>query len=157
MPAPAYDALLILHVAAAFIGFGSVATAGLFASAGRRSANPAGDERLVRFFRPGLDWPARLIFLVPVLGLTLLFGGDHPDIPRLWPWLGLFLWLVAAGVTSGRQWPAEKRAQRELVAVLDGDETRAEEFSAACRQMEQAASVTSVLFVAVVMLMILQP
>lgn len=157
MPAPAYDVLLILHIASAFVGFGSLAVGGYFASAGRRSADPASDARLVRFFRPGVDWPGRLIFLVPLLGLTLLLGGDHPDIPRVWPWLGLFLWLVAAGVASGVAWPAERRAQQALGAVLDGDGSGRAAFTAACREMERAATLLSALFVTVVVLMIVQP
>ncbi|MGO9557845.1 MAG: DUF2269 family protein [Acidimicrobiales bacterium] len=157
MPAPAYDVLLILHIASAFIGFGSIAIGGWAASAGRRSGDPGGEERVVRFFREGTDWPGRVIFVVPVLGLVLLLGGDHPDIGRAWPWIGLGLWVVAAGLASGLGWPAERRAQVELAALRAGDNGRLESFQEACAQMERACAVITVSFVIVVTLMIWQP
>jgi hypothetical protein len=157
MPAPAYDVLLILHIASAFIGFGSIAIGGWAASAGRRSGDPAGEERVVRFFREGTDWPGRVIFAVPVLGLVMLLVGDHPDIGQAWPWIGLGLWVVAAGVASGLGWPAERRAQAELAAVQAGGSGRLPAFTEACTQMERAAALITVCFVVVVTLMIWQP
>lgn len=157
MPKPAYDILLVAHVAAAFVGFGSIAIAGWAAAVGRSSSDPATDERVTRFFRPGVDWPGRVIFLVPLLGLTMLFGGDHPDIAKAWPWAGLALWTVTAGVATARLWPAEQRAQGELVAIRDGDSSRAGLFRTACGEMERSAALVSICFVVAVALMIWQP
>ncbi|MGO9197300.1 MAG: DUF2269 family protein [Acidimicrobiales bacterium] len=157
MPAPLYDILLILHIASALIGFGSIAVGGVAASAGRRSGDPACEERVVRFFREGTDWPGRVIFVVPVIGLVMLLGGDHADIGHAWPWLGLGLWFVASGLASGLGWPAERRAQRELAAIRSGDSGSSASFTEACARMEQAAALVSVCFVLVVALMIWQP
>jgi hypothetical protein len=157
MPAPLYDLLLVLHVAVAFLGFGSIAMGGWAASAGRRSEQAVSEERVVRFFREGVDWPGRLIFIVPVLGLALLFGGDRPDVSRAWPWLGLAIWVVAAGIASGMGWPAERRAQAELAAARAGDAARLPAFVSACARMERAAALTSICFVLAVTLMIWQP
>lgn len=157
MPAPLYDVLLVVHVAAAFLGFGSLAVAGIVASSGRRSKDPAADERLRRFFREGTDWPELLIFLVPLLGLSLLLGGDTSAVSMAWPWVGLAIWAVAAGVVTGLLRPAERRAQALLTRACAGDAEAAGGFLRACARMEQAAAVTSLLFVAAVAVMILQP
>jgi hypothetical protein len=160
MPAPLYDALLILHVLTAVVGFGSLAIGGLVAAAGRRSSEPAGEERVVRFFREGVDWPARTVLLVPVLGLALLFGGDRSSESMPWPWLGLAVWFVALAILHLRTWPAEREAQRELAAIRAGEDAgggRQEAFAAACGRMEAAATLTSICFVIAVALMIWQP
>ncbi len=153
MAAPLYDALLVCHLAAALIGFGAVAIGGWSAADGQKAASPRSDERLLRFFKPGRDWPSRLVLVVPVFGLALLLGGDRSAIAHPWPWAGLFVWLVAAGHLLGLGWPAEHRAQQALA----GGEGDLEEFRSACKKMERAAAVASVCFVAAVILMIWQP
>jgi hypothetical protein len=158
---PAYDLLLIAHVIAAVIGFGAIAAAGWAASAARRSADPGGDEAVRRFFKKGRDWPARAIFLVPLLGLGLLFGGDRSDVHTAWPWIGLSLWLIATGLASGRCWPAERAAQDALAELVDSGSAAAEgtleAFRRSCRTMELSVGAISVCFVAAVAIMILQP
>ncbi|HLI43641.1 MAG TPA: DUF2269 family protein [Acidimicrobiales bacterium] len=156
MPAPLYDVLLLFHVASALIGFGSVAIGGWAASRARHRREPAGDDRVVRFFRPGIDWPARLVLLVPVLGLAMLFGGDREAVGQAWPWAGLALWCVGAGHVIGIGWPAEAQAQRELAALSRGEVSK-EGFVAACARMERAAAVASLCAVAAIVLMVVQP
>lgn len=161
MSRPAYDLLLIAHVIVAFIGFGAIAAAGWAASAARRSADPASDEGVRRFFKKGMDWPARAILLVPVLGLGLLFGGDRSDVHAAWPWIGIVLWLIATGLASGRCWPAERAAQDALAELVESGSAPAEGalegFRRSCRTMELSVGAISVCFVAAVALMILQP
>lgn len=162
MSAPAYDVLLLLHIAAAVVGFGAIAVAGLRARAGRRSADPARDVSLRRFFAPGPDRPARAIFLVPLLGLGLLFGGDRHDVGAAWPWIGLSIWIVAAGLATGVCWPAERDAQ-EALGLLDrttdddGGAVLSTAFRASCRRMERSVGWISICFLAAVAVMVLQP
>jgi hypothetical protein len=158
---PAYDLLLVAHVLVALVGFGAIAVAGLAASSSRRCEDPANDASARRFFSPGRDWPARMILLVPVLGLGLLFGGDRSAASAAWPWIGLCIWLVAAGIASGICWPAEQAAQEALrEVVVSNEQDRAPlvaEFRASCRRMEAATGAISVCFVAAVVVMIVQP
>jgi hypothetical protein len=149
--APLYDVLLVAHVIVGVIGFGAMAVTGLAASSGRKSAEPLVDESLRRFFRPGRNWPARAIFLVPVLGLILLFGGDSGAVHQPWPWVGLGIWVFAAGLASARCWPAERRAQAALASRA------VDSFRQACRQMEVAAAAISICFVAAIVVMVAQP
>ncbi|MDA8265565.1 MAG: DUF2269 family protein [Actinomycetota bacterium] len=161
MSVPAYDILLVCHVVAGLVGFGAIAAGGLAASSARRSADPGSDEAVRRFFRQGPDWPARAIFLVPLLGLALLFGGDRSAAHHLWPWVGLGLWVTAVGVATAICWPAERDAQVAL-ADLQGasEESRAllvRGFRDACRKMEQAVTAISLCFLAAVAVMIVKP
>jgi len=151
--APLYDVLVLLHVASALVGFGAIAVSGLEAFSGRRSDDPAADDSLVRFFRPGNSWPGRVVFLVPVLGLALLFGGDRPDVPHAWPWIGLGLWVAAAGLATGMCWPAERLAQEALGRPVPDVAT----FRQACGRLERGVVLIEVCAVAALAIMILQP
>ncbi|MGH9303348.1 MAG: hypothetical protein ACRDZ5_02925 [Acidimicrobiales bacterium] len=187
MTGAVYDVVLIAHVAAAVVGFGAIGAGGVEAANGRHSPNPARDLSLRRFFRPGRDWAAAVIFIVPLIGLGLLFGGDRGDASRAWPWIGLCIWTAAAALATGVLWPAERRAQRFLAALVapeeeghldgPGPERRAPEpspsrapepspdrpgyyldgFRQACAVMERAAGAISLLFLAAVAIMIVQP
>ena len=157
---PGYDLLLVAHVAAGVVGFGAIGASGIEARAGRRSPDPAHDLGLRRFFRPGPDWAGRVIFLVPVLGLALLFGGVPQDEALAYPWAGLGIWVAATGVATGACWPAERRAQRALAELADGrvaEPEVLERFRSACASMERAVGVISLLFLAAVAIMIAQP
>jgi hypothetical protein len=163
---PAYDLLLVAHVVVALVGFGAIAAAGIAASSSLRCDDPANDASVRRFFKKGRDWPARMILLVPVLGLALLLGGDRSAESAAWPWVGLCIWVVAAGVASGICWPAEHAAQTalgELAVAAGGEdadgaaESLVAEFRASCRRMELATGAISVCFVAAVAVMIVQP
>jgi hypothetical protein len=158
---PAYDLLLVAHVASALVGFGAIAAGGVAAASSQGCDDPANDTSVRRFFKRGRDWPARMIFLVPVLGLILLFGGPRSDQRAAWPWIGLCIWIVAVGVASGICWPAERAAQEALSELTgapgeDGTSLVAE-FRASCRRMELATGAISVCFVAAVAVMIIQP
>ncbi len=201
---PGFDLLLVAHVVAGIVGFGAIAAAGYEARAGVLAEDPARDLGLRRFFRPGTDWAGHAIFLVPVLGLSLLLGAERRSVGAVWPWLGLGLWLVAAGVATGVCWPAERRAQQALSRLVDAlpapstmsagsdrsdrsDRSPSEplvrgvsavpadhppvaagpsgpsgpallsEFRTACRRMEAAAGLISIVFLAAVAVMIVQP
>lgn len=157
MPAPLYDILVVAHVASAVLGFGSIAIGGRMASIARRSRAPGEEARVVRFFRQGTDWPARLVLAVPVIGFVLLFGGDRAAVGRPWPWIGLGLWTVALGHVTAVGWPAERQAQRELASVVAGDGSRLLAFAGQCARMERAAAVAGICALAAVAVMIVQP
>lgn len=169
MTGPLYSSVIVAHVLAAVVGFGALGATGSYAAGLRRclSSAPAPSPSTLRYFRPGRNWAARSILLVPVLGATLLVLGHGRDLGRAYPWIGLGLWLSATAVASGVMWPAEREIQ-DLVAPpartgasggLDAetDPGRAEVLASACLRCERAAAVTSVLFVAALVVMIAQP
>jgi len=152
---PLYDLVLALHIASALAGFGALALTGVNAAAARRLAGRPPDERLRRYFRPGRNWAARALFLVPVFGALLLLLHHGADARHPFPWIGLGLWLVATGLASAVVWPGERAVQ---AALAPGAEVASDAgLAARCRQVERAATLTSALFVLAVAVMIAQP
>ncbi len=161
---PLYAVVTAFHVLAAVVGFGALGVTGTYAHAARRAASPSSVASLGRFFRPGRNWAARTVFVVPVLGGLLLALGHGQDGGRLFPWLGLGIWTAAVGVASAAMWPAEREIQRALASGAPrsggppggpaGDRAA---FERACARCERAAAVTSLLFVAALFVMIAQP
>lgn len=155
MTGPGYDVLVVAHVLSALVGFGSVGLSGLYASRARSARRPEEQASLRRYFAPGRNWAERSLLLTPVLGGVLLATGDRPAASQPWPWIGLGLWLLAAGVTSALCWPSERLLQAWFAGGGDrGDEAV---LASALRRLERGASVVSVLFVVAVVVMIAQP
>ena len=71
-----------------------------------RLTGPGGGRGCEAFLQAGPQLAGRAIFLVPLLGLALLFGGDRDAAHTPWPWIGLAIWVVVAGLASGLCWPA---------------------------------------------------
>jgi hypothetical protein len=107
---PAYDVVLLAHVLSALIGFGAVVVAGGYALALLRSGPDNGAVR--RYYRPGVNWAGRILFLVPVLGVALIAQSHgHWAYSDGWIGLGLVLWAFAALVAEMALWPAERQLQ----------------------------------------------
>jgi len=105
-----YDVILLAHVLAAAVGLGALAIAGANAWALRRSGPDP--EPIRRYYRPGVNWAGRVLFLVPVLGLALM-AMSHGDwsFSDGWIEIGLTLWALVAVSAEMYLWPAERRLQ----------------------------------------------
>jgi Predicted integral membrane protein (DUF2269) len=139
-----YDVVLLAHVLAALIGFGAVVVAGGYAWALRRSGGQS--EAVRRYYRPGVNWAGRILFLVPVLGAVLI-SMSHGEWSYAdgWVEIGLLLWAAAALVAEMLLWPAERELQ-QLVAEAGGDESRARSDRLRSRSL-QVAALAALLFV----------
>ncbi len=160
-----YDLLLLGHVLAALVSLVAMVTAGGFAFSLRGSAAsgaPAGDA-LVRYYRPGVNWAGRVLFLVPVLGFALV-GLSHGDWTLADGWIsaGLVLWIGVAVVAEGLLWPAERRLQ-EFVAQDTGAPEHAapgsggKEPAALCTRVVVVSAALSAVFVAAAVVMVAKP
>jgi hypothetical protein len=180
----AFDVVLGLHVASALVALGSIAATGAYASmagATARGGNVDADRAQAgrRFFRPGRNWPARVLFLVPAFGIALLAmdGGFH-RFRQAWLIASVACWVVAAAVALLALWPAETRIQRllpvssgELPATADegpgspGPGTgpvpaaapALPELARAAHQASLAAAIIDVVIVAAFVLMVAKP
>lgn len=150
---PVYDAVMGLHVLFAVIGFGALGATGTYARQVRRSTDPFSSPTLLRFFRPGHNVAARAIFLVPLLGATLLALGHGNDVGAAWPWIGLGLWVLAVGVASGVIWPGERQLQQLLQVGPD----LVGRLGAVAWRVEVAGALCSALFLAALVVMVAQP
>lgn len=163
---PLYGAVVVLHVLAAVFGFGSLLATGSYARAAALTGATRASPAVRRYFRPGRNLAGLALYAVPLLGVALLALGHFKDAAVPYPWVGLFLWLVATGLATGTLWPAEKAIQ-EALASEEAPEGASEEapegegadaaLLAACRRCERAAALTSVCFVVALFFMVVQP
>jgi uncharacterized membrane protein len=154
---PGYSVLLVVHVAAAVVGFGALATTGLQAARARRGPGAPGAEGVRRYFQPGVNWPARAVYAVPVLGFAL--AADSHGAVMIgdgWVVAGLVLWLAAAVVAEAVVWPGERRIQA-IVSIQWGDPALRAELDRTCRQVAAASAVLAGVFVAAVVIMVAKP
>jgi hypothetical protein len=158
---PLFDVVLALHVASGLAGFGSLALTGRAAAAVGRIAGAPGaalPERARRYFRAGVNWPERMLLLVPVFGAALIVLDTGDDATKAWPWIGLGLWVAATGVASSMVWPGERAIQAALAGgQLPAEASGLAELRRRCQLVERGTAITTVVFVAALAVMIVQP
>src|SRR5205807_4813257 len=89
--------LVVLHVLSAVVGFGAIFLTGMYAGVARRRAN----ESARRYFRPGPNWAARALYVVPVLGVVLVETSHGADrFAQLWVWVSVVLWVIATALAQ---------------------------------------------------------
>ncbi len=94
----AYDLVLLAHVLAAVVGLGAVVLAGAYALALLRSGPES--EAVRRYYRPGVNWAGRVLFLIPVLGLALMAMSQGD-----WSFADGWITIGLACGSSWRSWP----------------------------------------------------
>jgi uncharacterized membrane protein len=154
---PAFDLLLIGHVASAIFGFGALATSGVQAVRLRRNGP---GSTVVRYFAPGVNWVGRVVYGVPLFGFALLADSHgHLRIGDAWVVAGLVLWALAIGAAEGLLWPAERRIQAALAAgppdgasTPIGPSTRRD-----CAIVGLLGAVLAVIFITATVLMVAKP
>jgi hypothetical protein len=155
---PAFDLLLIGHVACTIFGFGALATSGVQAVRLRR--NGPGSSTLIRYFAPGVNWVGRAVYGVPIFGFALLADSHgHQRIGDGWVVDGLVLWTLAIAAAEGFLWPAERRIQAALASAAPdgastpiGASTRRD-----CAMVGLLGGALAVIFIAATILMVAQP
>jgi hypothetical protein len=122
----AYDLVLLAHVLSALVALVAVVVAGGFALALRGALRRGGPlpVAVVRYFRPGVNWVGRVLFVVPVLGIALIaMSGGQWGYSDGWVTIGLGAWVVVACTAEGALWPAERRLQEVVAGAVDGGAT----------------------------------
>jgi len=125
--------------------------AGAFALALARSGPDADPVR--RYYRPGVNWAGRVLFLVPVFGFALI-GLSHGEwsLSDGWITIGLMLWAGAALVAEVVLWPAERSLQ---MAVGEGRPVA--DIRARCHQVAALSGVFLVVLVVATVVMVGKP
>ncbi len=151
-----YSVLLLLHVGSAVLGFGAIVVTGIQARWARQGPNGPRAAGVRRYFRPGVNWAARTLYLVPVFGFALLAdsGGDFRAGDGFVT-AGLLLWLVAALAAEAVVWPGERRIQAVISADWRGP--GAADCERDCRRVFSASVVLGAVFLAAFVLMIARP
>ena len=152
-----YSVLLVLHVAAAVVGFGALAMTGVQAGRALRGPQQPGAEGVRRYFRPGVNWAGRALYAVPVLGFALVADSARSvDVGDGFVLAGLVLWGVAAAVAEAVVWPAERRIQ-VVVTTRWADATARPALAGDCARVRAWTSLLDVVFVAAVVVMVAKP
>lgn len=163
---PLYTVVLLAHVVSGLLGFGVVMATGIQANGLRRVVPGPVPDRLVRFFRPGTNWAAFLLFLVPVFGVALLVlsrGRFRADAP--WVLAGIACWTASALAAVRGVWPAERRLQA-LVAAASASASGTTELAAPAvaaeverlaRRAARASAICDVCYVVAFALMFAKP
>jgi uncharacterized membrane protein len=113
-----YSLLLVAHLASAVVGFGALGLTGFEASKARGGPASENAESVRRYFRPGVNWAARTLYLVPIFGFALLADSNGVfGASDIFVVVGLCIWAASTAVAELVVWPAERRIQR---AVTDG-------------------------------------
>jgi hypothetical protein len=162
-----YSILLLLHVACAVVGFGALAVTGIQARRARRGPAGPDADAVRRYFRPGVNWVARLLYGVPLFGFALISAsrgafaaGDGFVLA------GLGLWSAATVVAEVVVWPGERRIQEVVSTGWDAGRGASPEgepaatvrrFDLDCHRVAGAAVVLSAVFLVAVVLMVAQP
>lgn len=112
---PVFGVVLVLHVLAALVGFGALVVSGLQGLMLARARDAARVEGLRRFFRPGTNWAARAVYLVPMFGAALVaIGRRQYGFGDAFVVTGLAVWATTVLLAETVLWPAERRVQVAL-------------------------------------------
>ena len=106
-----------------------------------------------RYYRPGVNWAGRTLFLVPVLGVALvaMSRGDW-SYGESWVLGGILLWAVAAVVAELVLWPGERALQD-----VAGQSITPADLGRRCRSVAAAAGLIAAVLVAATVIMVAKP
>ncbi len=146
-----YDIVLLAHVLSVLVGFGAVAAAGGYALALAHSGPES--ESIRRYYRPGVNWAGRVLFLVPIFGIVLiLMSHGQYGYSDQWVGTGLVLWAVVATIGELALWPAERRLQ---MAVADTGSVT--DLRSPCLRVAGMAAAVLVLLIVATVVMVAKP
>jgi uncharacterized membrane protein len=163
---PGYSVVLVLHVLASVVGFGALVMTGMFAHRARSGPGSAAASSVRRYFRPGVNWVARVVYAVPLLGLALVaMSHGSFDFGDPFVFIGLVLWGIAAAAAEVVVWPGERGVQRMVAGNWPRHDTggqfrRQAEWIASdrlCRRVSAAAYGVAGVFVAAAVVMVVKP
>jgi uncharacterized membrane protein len=163
-----YDTVLVLHILAVIVGFGTVFLNGMRGVDAKRRPGPGGLAIGESSFRVS-SVAEKFIYAVPVLGIGLVFMSDDVwTFGQTWVWLSTVLYLVGIGMSHGLLMPAEKRMlvlARELNdagpppagAASGGPPPQVVEMEAIEKRLAVVGTALNVLLVVVLVLMVFKP
>lgn len=153
-----YKIILLLHVAAAIVGFGGfVALGRMHAQSYRATAAEA--RTLLASARSGFNVPMYGLYAVFALGIVLVSVSDG-GISFGAPWISasFVVWFLAVGALHGMVRPAVTALAERAAALSDGTTLEGDaEADAAARKVAMGEGITHLLLTVALILMIWQP
>ena len=147
--------LLLIHVAGAIVGFGSVYTFAILGPMAGERPGPGGVAILEsiaalvrRLLRP-------FLFIQPISGAFLIFatGLNNGFFSHYWLWIAILLYAVAFGIGLFVQIPLALALPK--MAALSGPPTP--EFLAGVKRSQRVGPILTVLLSVIIILMVTKP
>jgi len=163
-----YDTVLVLHILAVIVGFGTVMLNGLRGAEAKKRPGPGGLAIGESNFKVG-NVAEKFIYAVPVLGIGLVFMSDgNWTFGQTWVWLSTLLYVIGIGLSHALMIPSEKRMNvlaAELVAAgpppagaaAGGPPPQVAEMEGLEKKMAAVGGILNLLVVVVVVLMVFKP
>jgi len=148
--------LLLIHVAGAIVGFGSVYTFAILGPMAGERPGPGGVAILEaiaalvrRLLRP-------FLFIQPISGVFLIFatGLNNGFFSHYWLWIAILLYAAAFGIGLFVQIPLAL-ALPKMAAALSGPPTP--EIRAAVKRTQTVGPILTVLLSVIIILMVTKP
>ena len=134
------------------VGLASILATGVQAWRARAGPDAGSASSVARYFRPGINWPGRSIYVVLALGLVLLaMSRGAYDLGDPFVQIGLVGWIAAAALAELVVWPGERRLQR-LISGASWQASSNESAGIALRVALSAWGVCAILLVATVVM-----
>ncbi len=100
------------------IGYGSIITTGIYANKAHKDLDnlEVVQDATKRYFKPGVNWPERMIFLIPVFGIPLLsLDGAKNNLLDAWVLIAAAMWIITVYLSIAKFWRSEKAVQNILL------------------------------------------
>src|SRR5438270_3655781 len=150
----AYKIVLVLHILAAILGFGSVMLNGIYASEVRKRPGPEGAAIADANYKVSFGVAMWFVYAIPVLGLALVGMSDKAwKFSQTWVWLSLVLWFALVGLVHGVHRPNV----RQLDALVRSGRPEPAEIERRERLAATMGMVLSLLVVAALVVMVFKP
>ena len=161
-----YQALLILHIALAILGFGGVLWNPMYGAYAKKRGGAGGlaiSESTLAVNR----YAEYCIYAVPIVGFALLgASGEAWKFSQTWVWLSLLLFIAGLGIAHAVLIPSSRRMielQRELAAAgappagAAGPPPQVAEMEAMGKKLQTFGPVNDVLLLVIIFLMVVKP
>jgi hypothetical protein len=150
----AYKIVLVLHILAAIVGFGSVMLNGVYGSEVRKRGGAEGAAIADANYKVSFGVAMWFIYAVPILGLALVGMSDKAwKFSQSWVWLALVLWFVLVGLVHGIHRPNV----RQLDELVRSGSTDVAEMERRARLAATMGAILSLIVVVTLVLMVFKP
>lgn len=149
-----YNAVLLLHILAAIVGFGGMFIAGFYGNEAGKRPGAEGLAVAETTLKVTGQIPTIAVCAVPILGILLiLLSDDTWKFSEAWVSMSFVLYIVLMGLATGAQVPAI----RKIVALRAGGSASAAELAAMGKKVATIGGVVNVLWVLTLVLMVFKP
>ena len=149
-----YNAVLVLHILAAIIGFGGMFIAGFYGNEAGKRPGTEGLAIAETTLKVSGQMPTVAVCAVPILGILLiLLSDDTWKFSEAWISMSFVLYIVLMGLATGIQVPTI----RKMVALRAGGTGSPPSWRPWARRWPRSGGIVNVLWVLILVLMVFKP